>query len=378
MPTRLGLNDGDVAEIEVGERRVQGPVRIDHGQAEGVVAVALGYGRSRAGAIGNGIGFDVYPLRSLGNPWLVDNVTLRKIGGTRPVPATQHHFQIEAEVDELLPLVSLIELAKGIGRKPFKKEPKPTFYPPPKDNTYAWAMVIDAAACIGCNACVVACQAENNVAVVGPEEIEAGRDMHWLRVDTYESAPGEMRGFQPVPCMQCEHAPCEPVCPVAASVHDSEGLNVQVYNRCVGTRFCQSNCPYKVRRFNWYGYNDGQEYKNLGAPSVTAQHNPNVTVRARGVMEKCTYCVQRISAARREAEKENRAIADGEVVTACQSACPTRAISFGNRNDPKAAVNDKREEKQHYALLGHLGTRPRTTYLARLTNPNPALTEGGA
>ena len=356
-------------------------MRIDHGQADGVIAVALGYGRSRAGAIGNGIGFDIYPLRAAGNPWLIDNVTLRKVGGTRPVPATQHHFQIEAEVDELLPLVSLIELArsgdKGLERKPFKEEPKPTFYPPPKTDTYAWAMVIDAAACIGCNACVVACQAENNVAVVGPEEIEAGRDMHWLRVDTYESAPGEMRGFQPVPCMQCEHAPCEPVCPVAASVHDSEGLNVQVYNRCVGTRFCQSNCPYKVRRFNWYGYADGQEYKNLGAPSVTAQHNPNVTVRARGVMEKCTYCVQRISAARRDAEKEDRTIADGEVVTACQSACPTRAISFGNRNDPNAAVNKKREEKQHYALLGHLGTRPRTTYLARLTNPNPALKEDG-
>ena len=378
----LDLSDGDVAEIELGEQRVRGPVRIDHGQADGVIAVSLGYGRSRAGAIGNGIGFDAYPLRAAGNPWLVNNVTLRKIGTARAVPTTQHHFQIDGEVDELLPQVSLIELAKsgdkGLDRQPFKQKPKPTFYPPYNYDTYAWAMVVDAAACIGCNACVVACQAENNVAVVGPEEIEAGRDMHWLRVDTYESAPGEMRGFQPVPCMQCEHAPCEPVCPVAASVHDSEGLNVQVYNRCVGTRFCQSNCPYKVRRFNWYGYADGQEYKNLGAKTVTAQHNPNVTVRARGVMEKCTYCVQRISAARRDAEKQNRTLADGEVVTACQSACPTRAISFGNRNDPKAAVNKKREEKQHYALLGHLGTRPRTTYLARLTNPNPALKENGA
>jgi molybdopterin-containing oxidoreductase family iron-sulfur binding subunit len=165
--------------------------------------------------------------------------------------------------------------------------------------------------------------------------------------------------------MHCEHAPCEPVCPVAASVHDGEGLNVQVYNRCVGTRFCEANCPYKVRRFNFFGYADGEEYANLGLESYRGQKNPEVTVRARGVMEKCTYCVQRISAARRDAEKENRTIFDGEVVTACQSACPTRAISFGNRNDPKAAVNKKREEKRHYALLGHLGTRPRTTYLAR-------------
>jgi molybdopterin-containing oxidoreductase family iron-sulfur binding subunit len=199
--------------------------------------------------------------------------------------------------------------------------------------------------------------------------------MHWLRVDVYDQPEAGGRGFQPVPCMQCEHAPCEPVCPVAASVHDGEGLNVQVYNRCIGTRFCQSNCPYKVRRFNWFGYADGEEYKNLGAKSVTAQHNPNVTVRSRGVMEKCTYCVQRISAARRTAEKEDRPIKDGEVVTACQAACPTRAISFGNKNDPKAQVNDKRSEKQHYALLGHLGTRPRTTYLARLRNPNPAFGE---
>ena len=194
-------------------------------------------------------------------------------------------------------------------------------------------MVIDTAACIGCNACVVACQAENNVPIVGPDEIAVGRDMHWLRIDDYvvDGRPG----FSPVPCMHCEHAPCEPVCPVAASVHDGEGLNVQVYNRCIGTRFCQSNCPYKVRRFNFFGYADGQEYASFGADIVKAVFNPDVTVRGRGVMEKCTYCVQRISRARRAAEKENRAIGDGEVVTACQAACPTRAISFGDLSDPK-------------------------------------------
>jgi molybdopterin-containing oxidoreductase family iron-sulfur binding subunit len=371
----MGLATGDVVELTANDHAVEAPIYVSAGQADGVYATTVGYGRSHAGAIGSGIGFDVYPLRRLDTPWLVRNVTLRKTGKTQSIPEAQSHFQIDAGADDILPTVSLAELAQGLNRKPFVPEPKPTLYPPYNYDTYAWAMVIDAAACIGCNACVVACQAENNVPVVGPDEIEAGRDMHWLRVDVYDLPQTDGRGFQPVPCMQCEHAPCEPVCPVAASVHDGEGLNVQVYNRCIGTRFCQSNCPYKVRRFNWYGYADGQEYKNLGAKSVTAQHNPNVTVRGRGVMEKCTYCVQRISEARRTAEKENRAIADGEVVTACQSACPTRAISFGNKNDPKAQVNNKRAEKQHYALLGHLGTRPRTTYLARLRNPNPAFGE---
>jgi molybdopterin-containing oxidoreductase family iron-sulfur binding subunit len=199
--------------------------------------------------------------------------------------------------------------------------------------------------------------------------------MHWLRVDHYSVGEGDRSGFQPVPCMHCEHAPCEPVCPVEASVHDAEGLNVQVYNRCIGTRFCQANCPYKVRRFNWFGYADGQEYAGLGNDSMKDARNPDVTVRARGVMEKCTYCVQRISGARRAAEKRDRPIADGEVVTACEAACPTHAISFGNKNDPDAKVSTLKREQRHYALLGELGTRPRTTYLAQVRNPNPALTE---
>jgi Fe-S-cluster-containing dehydrogenase component len=369
---RLGCTTGDIVELSAGGRTVQAPARVSAGQADGVYATTLGYGRARAGAIGNGIGFDLYPMRTLEAPWLVANVTLRKTGTSRTVPETQSQFQIEAGADDILPSVSLAELARGLDRKPFTAEPLPSLLPDHHDDTYAWAMVIDTAACIGCNACVIACQSENSVPVVGPEEIAAGRDMHWLRIDVYDLPQSGNRGFQPVPCMQCEHAPCEPVCPVAAAVHDGEGLNVQVYNRCIGTRFCQSNCPYKVRRFNWFGYADGQEYKNLGAKSVTAQHNPNVTVRGRGVMEKCTYCVQRISAARRTAEKESRPIRDDEVVTACQAACPTRAISFGDKSDPAAAVNAKRRQRQHYALLGHLGTRPRTTYLARLHNPNPA------
>ena len=252
---------------------------------------------------------------------------------------------------------------------------------PTPDETRAaarWAMVIDTGSCIGCNACVVACQAENNVPVVGPEEIDRHRDMHWLRVDRYEfeAEGGERGGFQPVPCMHCETAPCEPVCPVAASVHDSEGLNVQVYNRCIGTRFCEANCPYKVRRFNFFGYSGEQAYGDLGQPVMQARYNPNVSVRARGVMEKCTYCVQRISGARRTAEKENRALGDGDVVTACQSACPTRAISFGNLEASGSTVGALRREPHHYALLDHLDTKPRTTYLASVRNPNPELGKG--
>jgi molybdopterin-containing oxidoreductase family iron-sulfur binding subunit len=234
-------------------------------------------------------------------------------------------------------------------------------------------MSIDTDACIGCNACVVACQSENNVPSVGPDQIRMGRDMHWLRIDVYDHGDGQAPRpvFQPVPCMHCETAPCEPVCPVEASVHDHEGLNVQVYNRCVGTRFCESNCPYKVRRFNFFGYADGQEYGDLGDPLVKAANNPNVSVRARGVMEKCTYCVQRISAARRLAERETRLIAEGEVVTACQGACPTQAIRFGNLADPKSAVSVLRHDPRHYTLLEELHTRPRTTYLARVRNARP-------
>ena len=235
-------------------------------------------------------------------------------------------------------------------------------------------MVIDTGACIGCNACVVACQSENNVPSVGPDEIRMGRIMHWLRIDSYDhaAAPNPEPVFQPVPCMQCETAPCEPVCPVEASVHDHEGLNVQVYNRCVGTRFCQSNCPYKVRRFNFFGYADGHEFGNLGDPLVKAANNPEVSVRARGVMEKCTYCVQRISGARRLAERESRLIEDGEIVTACQAACPTQAIRFGNLADPNSAVSRLRRDPRHYTLLEQLHTRPRTTYLARVAESDQA------
>jgi molybdopterin-containing oxidoreductase family iron-sulfur binding subunit len=242
-----------------------------------------------------------------------------------------------------------------------------------KSRPYAWGMAIDVSSCIGCNACVVACQSENNIPIVGKEQVQRSREMHWLRIDSYFGGNDENNPegpyFQPVPCMHCEQAPCEPVCPVHATVHSAEGLNDMVYNRCVGTRYCSNNCPYKVRHFNFLLYQD------WNTPTYQLMRNPEVSVRSRGVMEKCTYCVQRIQWGKIEAEKEGRVLADGEVVTACQSVCPTEAIVFGNINDPASRVSKLKASERNYSLLAELNTQPRTTYLSAVKNQNEELTK---
>jgi molybdopterin-containing oxidoreductase family iron-sulfur binding subunit len=376
---RIGVDTGDVVLVKSEEGQITGSAYVDRGQADGVVGLTLGYGRSEAGAIGSGLGYNPRRLSPRRITPLIEGVELIATGERDPVADTQDHFRLQGELERLLPLVTQATDFKLTTPEP--EEPQPSFLDPQRESDgYRWAMVIDTAACIGCNACVIACQAENNIPVVGPEEVANSRIMHWLRIDRYELGEGAaaFTGFEPVPCMQCEEAPCEPVCPVEASVHDSEGLNDQVYNRCVGTRFCQSNCPYKVRRFNWFAYGSGQEYKNLGEQPVPAQKNPEVTVRARGVMEKCTYCVQRISRARHKAIASDVPIGEGDVVTACQQACPTRAISFGNLADDASAVTRLRKDPRHFTLLEELGTRPRTTYLARVRNANPDYDEGSS
>jgi molybdopterin-containing oxidoreductase family iron-sulfur binding subunit len=316
------------------------------------VTLSLGYGRKRAGRVGDALGYNAYELRSRNDPWSTIG-TLVKADGQDTLATTQLHHRMDG-------FDFVREVTADHPSLPPPK-PRPSMYPDQPYPGAAWGMVIDLDTCIGCNACIAACNAENNIAVVGKDQVARGREMQWLRVDRYFT--GELDDpksfFQPVPCMHCEKAPCEMGCPVHATVHSPEGLNQMVYNRCIGTRTCSSYCPYKVRRFNWY------DYRAPADSPVHAADNPDVTVRSRGVMEKCTYCTQRIEAAHVAADKENRALRTDEVVTACQQACPTSAIVFGDLNDPNSAVAKRRTSGRHYALLEQLGTRPRTTYLAR-------------
>jgi molybdopterin-containing oxidoreductase family iron-sulfur binding subunit len=371
---RLGVQNGEVVELTYAARRLKAPAWILPGQADGTVTLHLGYGRTRAGRAGSGLGTNAYALRTAAAPWGGSGLTLKKTGERSRLAGTQGHQTMQGR--NLVRMATTEEFRKhpDFARDPGDHEGghQPSFYPAHKYEGYAWGMAIDLNACTGCNACVMACQSENNSPVVGKAEVLAGREMHWIRVDRYYKGGVEAPEtvHQPVLCMQCENAPCEPVCPVGATVHSSEGLNDMVYNRCVGTRYCSNNCPYKVRHFNFLQYADDR------TPSLALVRNPNVTVRSRGVMEKCTYCVQRINEARIQAKTHDRDIQDGDVVTACQAVCPSQAIIFGDINDPKSRVSQRKAHPLNYGLLAELNTRPRTTYLARLRNPNPALEQG--
>ncbi|HWP30389.1 MAG TPA: TAT-variant-translocated molybdopterin oxidoreductase [Fimbriimonadales bacterium] len=349
------------------------PVWIMPGQPEDTLTVSLGYGRTRGGRVAAKVGFDTYKLRTTTAPWIDEGAEVIPTSLRYPIATTQYHYSIEGRH-----LVRPGTLEEFIQNPAFAKEVDEhvedvSLYPEREYKDYAWGMVIDTTVCTGCNACVIACQSENNIPSVGKTEVLRGREMHWIRIDRYyEGKDLDEPQFiynQPVPCMHCERAPCEVVCPVAATVHSGEGLNEQIYNRCVGTRYCSNNCPYKVRRFNFKQYTDNH------TPILKLMQNPNVSVRGRGVMEKCTYCVQRINAARKTAKKENRRIQDGEVVTACQQACPAGAIIFGDINDSKSRIARLKKEPHNYSMLRELNTIPRTTYLAKLRNPNPELEE---
>ena len=383
----------NVVDIGLSGSNVTAAAWILPGQADGVVILPLGYGRSKAGYIGANKGFNAYAVRTSDTLWAASAPAsiIKKTGDDYPLACTQYHFNMEGR--QILATGTLEEYRKNPN---FANEHAEA---PPKElslytgeaqfpyNRDKWAMAIDLNSCNGCNACVIACQAENNIAVVGKDQVMRGREMHWIRIDRYytntlSATSGKSTGdpseyqpaldnpetfFQPVPCQQCENAPCEQVCPVEATAHSAEGLNDMTYHRCIGTRYCSNNCPYKVRRFNFLRFQDWE------TPQFKLMRNPEVTVRSRGVMEKCTYCVQRINNARIEAEKKNEPISDGAIITACEQACPTQAIVFGNANDPNSRVAKLRLQQRNYSILAELNSRPRTTYLAAVRNPNPEL-----
>ena len=375
MAQRLNIKTEDVVELELNGKRITGPVWIQAGHPDNSVTITLGYGRKRAGRVGTAQGFDSYALRTSSAPWIATGVTIRKTGDTYKLASTQGMQSMDTPDGGHRPLVRETTLDEYRKEPNFAQEDEPapglTLYEPYpyKSEDYAWGMTIDLNSCVGCNNCMLACQSENNIAVVGKEQVVIGRHMHWIRVDAYYQGDRDnpKAFFQPVPCMQCENAPCEVVCPVGATNHTTEGLNDMVYNRCVGTRYCSNNCPYKVRRFNFLLFQDWE------TPQYKMMRNPDVSVRSRGVMEKCTYCVQRISERRIDAEREDRKINDTELQTACQQSCPAGAIVFGNINDPNSKVSKLKAQSRNYSLLGELNTRPRTTYLAEVRNPNPEL-----
>ncbi len=372
-----------LVDVKYRGRTLRVPLWVIPGHPDGCATLHFGYGRARGGRVAvpseGTVGVNVYPIRF--SDAMAGGGGVQIVGTDQPdypIACTQEHQSINLrDIGQDRGIIRSASFAEYQKNPHFVDEfhggeeraNKETMYPDYAYKNHAWAMVIDSSVCTGCNGCVIACQAENNIAIVGKDEVVREREMHWLRIDRYYRGESENPEVfhQPVPCMQCENAPCEPVCPVEATSHSSEGLNDMTYNRCVGTRYCSNNCPYKVRRFNFFFYSD------YDTPALKPMRNPDVTVRTRGVMEKCTYCVQRINAAKIEGEKQNRRVRDGEVVTACQQACPTEAIIFGDMNDPNSRVAQLKKEPTNYSLLADLNTRPRTTYLGVIRNPNPEI-----
>jgi molybdopterin-containing oxidoreductase family iron-sulfur binding subunit len=411
------LASGDLVQVTCNELSLENPlpVWVQPGHAADTITLHLGFGRTRVGKVGQGIGQNVYSIRTSSAMNIVGNVRLDKAPGTYDLARTEEHHMIDNVIGETSEARGLVRaftqeeyeadghIVTGHFHDPTHGEdpnnPRTLYDLEEKTwDGYAWGMTIDLSKCTGCNACLVACQSENNIPVVGREEVRLGREMHWIRVDRYyygDNIDNPETHFQPVPCMQCENAHCEVVCPVAATTHSKEGLNDMTYNRCIGTRYCSNNCPYKVRRFNFYSYGrtpTGQQgHRALGSKNLTKvmgedstgalvypesiklMYNPDVTVRTRGVMEKCTYCVQRINLARQDAKRDGREIQEGEILTACQQTCPSSAIAFGDINDSESGVSKRKHSHRNYATLADINARPRTTYLARITNPNPDL-----
>jgi MoCo/4Fe-4S cofactor protein with predicted Tat translocation signal len=359
----LGVKDGDLVELRVHPRRLQLPVLVQPGQARGVLALALGYGQT-TGSVARGVGVNAFPLLSMDprNPSVRPEVSLSKSGGHRELPITQGHHRMEGR--DIVRSTTLAQLARG-ALPARDTQDLPTLYPPPSPSEHQWGMAIDLSTCVGCSGCVVACQSENNGPIVGPEQVAKGREMHWIRIDRYyEGEPENPQVVhQPMMCQQCGHAPCENVCPVNATTHSPDGLNQMTYNRCVGTKYCANNCPYKVRRFNFL------EFTATKHEPESLVYNPEVTVRPRGVMEKCTFCVQRIQDGRMRARSENRPLKDGEIVPACAAACPSQAIVFGDLKDPDSRVSKLARSGRGYQVLEELGVRPAVTYLTDVRNP---------
>ncbi len=381
---QLGVRTNDLVAVTTSVGELELPVYVLPGQAVGAVSVALGYGRRAAGKVGDDVGIDAFPVRTTAAPWHLAGVGVRATGGSHTLATTQDHHIIDS-IGFAARQKRVGELVREADVAEYRADPE-VFHemaevPPLKQLWQAfeyegdqWGMSVDLNACVGCNACVVACQAENNVPVVGREQVIRQREMHWLRLDRYFTGPTERPrvAFQPLACVHCENAPCESVCPVGATQHTHDGLNAMVYNRCIGTRYCSNNCPYKVRRFNFFNY-----HRHL-TQVEKMQYNPNVTVRSRGVMEKCTYCVQRIESARIAARRDNRPIREGEVVPACAQTCPAKAIVFGNLNDSSSAISAERGSDRAYAILAEVNTRARTHYLGRLRNPAEGVADGAA